>query len=93
MNSKTLNLINTMKNRKLILCAAIVIAVAISLGLFLKKGDAQTSPTTISGKFYKYDIIAKDGDDGVATIASAPSINDQGTVAFQGHTNPLARYF
>jgi hypothetical protein len=47
---------------------------------------AQTTHIAISGKFYKFDTVAQVGQDNLASISGAPSLNDSGTLVFSGKT-------
>lgn len=53
---------------------------------FADPGHAQSFPKTIYGKFYLYEIVGESGQDGLTGIGSGVSINDRGSVAFQGQT-------
>ena len=46
-------------------------------------GWAQSSPI-ISGRFYRFDVIAVDGTPGLTQVFQAPSINEQGAVSYVG---------
>lgn len=50
--------------------------------------QAQTQTPSISGKFYKFDLVARTGDNELNYIGSSISINDSGTVALFGKTVP-----
>src|SRR5688500_14504169 len=54
--------------------------------------EAQGPQTIFSGKFYNFDVIAVDGQPNLTTISGAPSINDNGVVAFIGR-NPSSNVF
>lgn len=48
-------------------------------------GRAQSgSPVVISGRFYKFDVIAIDGQPGLTNVFAAPSINENGAVSYVG---------
>lgn len=49
--------------------------------LTFQTGQAQTAVTTISGKFYRLEVLATNGMSGITTINSS-SINNFGTIAF-----------
>ena len=69
-------------NLKRIFVPFLIIACFIFSGyLFYQQSHAQTAVTTISGKFYRLEILATNGQAGITAINSA-SINDFGTVAF-----------
>lgn len=60
-----------------------LIASFAALGFFVfQRVQAQTALTTISGKFYRLEILAANGQNGIANLSSNSSINDFGTVAF-----------
>lgn len=72
-----------MKIRLSILCTVAAVMIAVPLGFFIDTGETQgSSPEMISGKFYKYDIVAEAVQGGSYPRLSPPSINDHGTVAF-----------
>ena len=78
-----------MKNLKLIFIALTILGCFVLAGVFhFQQSQAQTSTTTISGKFYKLDVLATNTQLGVASILPGASINDNGLVAFGG-TNSL----
>ena len=43
------------------------------------------APTIISGKFYKFDVIAASNEAPLTNLLAAPSINDNGVVSFIGN--------
>lgn len=59
-----------------------MIGLTIAL-IFSRKSYAQ-SGTVISGKFYKLDVIAVDGQPGLTNVFAAPSINENGAVSYVG---------
>ena len=63
--------------------AALVVFSSILVFSYLisQTSHAQTAVTTISGKFYRLEILATNGMSGITAINSS-SINDFGTVAF-----------
>jgi hypothetical protein len=61
--------------------------VLTGLALFLSTGGSHAqSPTIISGKFYKLDVIAASNEAPLTSVLAAPSINDNGVVSFIGQT-------
>ena len=78
-----------MKKLKLTIIAVTILGCFVLAGIFhFGQSQAQTSVTTISGKFYKLDVLATNVSLGVANISPGASINDNGRVAFSG-TNSL----
>jgi hypothetical protein len=72
-------------SKKLII--ALIISVFFVTGLFyLERGFAQSSVATISGRFYKFDVLAAPGTASITNVNAGPSINDSGLVAFTGNT-------
>ena len=73
-----------------------ILVVCLLLFSFAYKNDvmiAQATPTSISGKFYKFDEVAKVGADNLTFIGGNVSINDNGTVAFVGLTSGVGQVF
>ncbi len=66
---------------KLAFICLLLISGIVGFLLINPEGNAQTSPTTISGKFYKFDVVAMQGQDSFTNFAE-PSLNDTGTIAF-----------
>lgn len=62
-------------------CSVIIMGLVFFGYLSFQTSHAQTAVTTISGKFYKLEVLATNGISGITTINSS-SINDSGTVAF-----------
>jgi hypothetical protein len=56
------------------------------------ESQAQATPSIISGKFYKLDVIAASGESPLTTVLAAPSINDNGLVSFAGNTTNNVRH-
>lgn len=57
---------------------------ALAVLLYLSPiGWAQSTPI-ISGRFYRFDVIAVDGTPGLTQVFQAPSINEQGAVSYVG---------
>jgi uncharacterized repeat protein (TIGR01451 family) len=55
--------------------------------LIMPPGSHGQAPQSVfSGKFYKLDVIAVDGQPGLTNLFAAPSINDKGAVSFVGRT-------
>jgi uncharacterized repeat protein (TIGR01451 family) len=74
-----------MKNLKLILITLTILGCFALVGIFcFQPSQAQTSTTTISGKFYKLDILATNTQLGIANLFPGASINDNGVVSFTG---------
>ena len=72
-----------MKNLKSSLIIATVFVCFVLVGIFqFQRSQAQTTFTTISGKFYKLDLLATNTSLGVTSISPGTSINDNGLVAF-----------
>jgi|GEM_PF-2449974 len=67
---------------KLAFICLFVISGIVGFLLFNPTGSAQTSSTTISGKFYKLDIVALQGQNDINFHIGRPSINDLGRVVF-----------
>lgn len=62
-----------------------LLTVSITALLFFLQGSrAQTGPTSFSGKFYKLDVIAANGQGGIVNVFGGPSVNDSGLVALSG---------
>jgi len=68
-------------NIKLALIGLFLISGITGFLLLQPTGSAQSTATTISGKFYKFDVVAIQGQNSFASIMS-PSINDSGVIAF-----------
>lgn len=68
-------------NIKLAFICLLLISGIVSFLLYDPVGSAQSTPTTISGKFYKYDMVAVQGQNSFSNL-NIPSINDTGTIAF-----------
>lgn len=62
---------------------SIVFLTLTAIPLTTKRTEAQ-APSIISGKFYKFDVIAASNEAPLASILAAPSINDNGVVSFIG---------
>lgn len=58
----------------------------ISRFLIPHLSHAQGGATVISGKFYKFDVVAAAGQGGLTDVRQSPSINDSGVVALTGVT-------
>jgi len=72
-----------MKKSKFALITIVSLVCFILAGLvYFQKTQAQTAVTTISGKFYKLDVLATNTSLGIANIFPGASINDNGLVAF-----------
>lgn len=71
--------------KKLLILFALFLSVFCILK-FLPKTKAQTTPTTISGKFYKFETVAEFPNSTLFPYRSNVSINDFGTVALSGRT-------
>ncbi len=65
---------------------SIISFILMSMLFALRGSHAQTPPTFISGKFYRFDVIATSGTGGLTGVFPGPSINDNGVVAFSGRT-------
>lgn len=77
-----------MKNLKPVFIAlTILICVVLAVVFYLQTTQAQVL-TSISGRFYKLDVLATNTQLGIASIFPGASINDNGVVAFSG-TNGL----
>lgn len=76
-----------MKNLKRIFIALSIFGCLVIAGIFhFQQSQAQIS-TTISGKFYKLDVLATNTQLSIASIFPGASINDNGVVAFSGTNN------
>jgi hypothetical protein len=60
--------------------------IVISRFLIPHLSQAQGGPTVISGKFYRFDVVATAGQGGLTDVRQSPSINDNGVVALTGVT-------
>lgn len=63
-------------------CLLIVIFCTVAFASFLRTTEAQNPPPSISGKFYKFDVVGSLKSD--FAFFGGPSINDSGTVAVVG---------
>ena len=68
-------------------------ALSLSLGTLIvcfvivtHLSHAQSGPTVISGRFYRFDVIAAAGQGGLTNVSQSPSLNENGVVAFTGVT-------
>jgi len=75
-----------MSRRLAVLVSFVILLVCISGLKLFEIAEAQTSPASISGKFYKFDLVAQQGQNGINGLSNLISINDSGTVAFTGHS-------
>lgn len=62
------------------------ILILISFVILTQLSHAQSGPTVISGKFYRFDVVATPTPGGLTDVSQSPSINDNGVVAFTGVT-------
>lgn len=69
-----------------ILVLSIITLTVISRFLLPHLSQAQGGPTVISGKFYRFDVVAAAGQGGLTDVRQSPSINDNGVVALTGLT-------
>lgn len=60
--------------------------IIISRFLIPHLSQAQGGATVISGKFYRFDVVATAGQGGLTDVRQSPSINDNGVVALTGLT-------
>jgi len=72
-----------MSLRRIFIRSSILFALAL-IFLVTLRTSAQAPLNVFSGKFYKLDIIAVDGQPGLTTVLPGPSINDKGVVSFVG---------
>jgi len=72
-----------MKNPKLAFLILVILLIFTAI-FQLQRSQAQAVVTTISGKFYRFDLLASNSSLGVAQLFNGPSINDNGVVAFTG---------
>ncbi|HZM90451.1 MAG TPA: hypothetical protein VFF31_28285 [Blastocatellia bacterium] len=70
--------------KRLVTLSSVLLAL-LALPLVTKRIEAQ-APSIISGKFYKFDVIAASNEAPLTSVLPAPSINDNGVVSFIGHT-------
>lgn len=71
---------------KLLIVSLVVVCLAtFGIIYFANLSEAQTVPPSISGKFYKFDLVAQQGQNGIDFLSDLVSINDFGTVAFAAH--------
>ena len=76
-----------MKNLKSIFIVLTILGcLVIAVVFYLRTTQAQVI-TSISGKFYKLDVLATNTSLGIASIFPGASINDNGKVAFVGTNN------
>lgn len=73
-----------MNFKRILSISLILIGLSVAL-IVSRKGSAQ-SLQVISGKFYKFDVIAVDGTPSLTNVFAAPSINDNGAVSYVGRT-------
>ncbi len=71
----------------LLTCSLILITLAFVISRTPSKAETQTPNATGPKKFYRYDVVAEAGQDGLTAFGPGPSINDLGTVAFMGSTS------
>lgn len=57
---------------------------ALAVLLYLSPIGWAQSTQIISGRFYRFDVIAVDGTPGLTQVFQAPSINEQGAVSYVG---------
>lgn len=77
-----------MKNLKSAFIALTIVGCFVLAGVFhFQQSHAQPAVTTISGKFYKLDVLATNAQLGVAQLSGEPSLNDKGLVAFSDTNN------
>jgi uncharacterized repeat protein (TIGR01451 family) len=69
-----------------ILVLSLAILTIVSRFLVPNLSQAQGGPTVISGKYYRFDVVAAAGQGGLTDVQQSPSINDNGVVAFTGVT-------
>lgn len=70
-----------MKPRSIVCIVTLISCLIVAGYLRFQTTQAQTAVTTISGKFYRFEILATNGMSGITTINSS-SINDFGTITF-----------
>ena len=70
-----------MNVRRTLAAVALFLCFGFFAYLAFDTSHAQTVVTTVSGKFYRLDVLATNGMSGITTINSS-SINDSGTAAF-----------
>ncbi|SRR6266446_721495 len=68
--------------RRILFCSAVIALLSLLALLYPNLGKAQTVINVISGKFYRFDIVAENGSTNFVELPNPPSINDQGTVSF-----------
>lgn len=73
-----------MSNRALSLSLGTLIVISFVIVTHLS--HAQSGPTVISGKTYRFDIVAEAGQGSLTDVSQSPSLNDKGVVAFTGVT-------
>lgn len=71
--------------KRLVTLSSVLLAL-LALPLVTKRTEAQ-APSIVSGKFYKFDVIAASNEAPLTIVFAAPSINDNGVVSFIGQTN------
>ena len=59
----------------------------VSIVIVTRTSWAQTGPVIISGKFYRLDVVAAVGQQGMTNIFGSSSINNTGVVSFIGSTS------
>ena len=69
-----------------VLGLSLAILIVISRFVIPHLSQAQGGPTVISGKYYRFDVVAAAGQGGFTDVQQSPSINDNGVVAFAGVT-------
>jgi hypothetical protein len=76
-----------MKIKLMIPIGVSIFACSFIFWLSTDTGNSQGSPTTISGKFYRFDFVAIQGQNNINfNIGGTPSINDSGVIAFSAST-------
>ena len=68
----------------------LVLLATVSIVIVTRVSRAQSGVTVISGEFYKLDIVAAVGQQSLADIFGASSINNKGIVSFVGTTSTAA---
>src|SRR6185312_1179947 len=67
---------------RVLLSLLIIALLLIVVVVYPHQSRAQTAATVISGKFYRFDIVAENGATNFVELPNPPSLNDRGTVSF-----------
>jgi uncharacterized repeat protein (TIGR01451 family) len=75
-----------MNFKRIVSLSLLSILISLFVALIVSHTGYAQSLQVISGKFYKFDVIAVDGQPTLTNVFAAPSINDNGAVSYVGRT-------